>query len=101
MELNFVMEMFIPIVMAICLVVGFLFKKFMPADNKWIPVVVTVLGAVLACVNAGSISLEVIGSGFVTGLASTGLYEVFAQMLGIRNEQVVSDETAMALEAKE
>ena len=82
MDLNFITELFIPVVMVICLVVGVLLKKLLPMDNKFIPVILAVLGAVLACVNGG-VSLETIAAGLVTGLASTGLHQVFKQLLGI------------------
>ena len=80
MDLNFITEMYIPVVMAACLVAGFILKKWVPADNKWIPTIVTVLGAVLGCIALG-VSLEAIVAGAVTGLASTGLHQVFKQLI--------------------
>ena len=84
MDLGFITELYIPMVMVVCLIVGFIMKKFMPTDNKWIPLTVTVLGGILGCVAAGCvISLEAIAGGMVTGLASTGLHQVFTQLLNI------------------
>lgn len=81
MSLDFIKEMYIPIVLVICLCVGFIAKRWLPTDNKWIPTVVTILGAILGCVSLGSISLEGIAAGAVTGLASTGLHQLFAQLI--------------------
>lgn len=83
MSLEFITELYIPIVLAACLVVGFVLKKWCPADNKWIPTILVVLGAVLGCVASAEISLESIVAGAVTGLASTGLHQVFKQLLGL------------------
>ena len=81
MSLDFIKEMYIPIVLVICLCVGFIAKKWLPTDNKWIPTVVTILGAILGCVSLGGVSLEGIAAGAVTGLASTGLHQLFSQLI--------------------
>ena len=81
MDLNWITEYYIPIVLIICLCVGFVMKKWIPADNKWIPTVMLILGAVLGCIADGGITLESVGYGAVTGLASTGLHQVFSQLI--------------------
>ena len=86
MNLDFIFEMYIPLVMAACLVVGFILKKWCPADNKWIPTILVILGAVLGCVAGGEISLGNIVAGAVTGLASTGLHQVFKQLVAGEKE---------------
>lgn len=62
------------------LVVGYLLKNYMPADNKIIPTVVTVLGAVIAVLMGGLCVESVVGGAF-SGLISTGMYELFAQYI--------------------
>ncbi len=81
MSLDYVTELCMPVVMAACLVAGFILKKWCPTDNKWIPTMLVALGAVLGCVADGNISLEIIVAGAVTGLASTGLHQAFKQLL--------------------
>lgn len=79
-NLQFLQELFVPIVMAICLCVGYVLKHWIKdVDNRIIPTVLMVLGAVCACVNAKGITLELIAAGAVTGLASTGLHQMFKQ----------------------
>ena len=81
-ELQFLGELYVPIVMAICLCVGYILKRWTDDEkHRIIPTVLAVLGAVCACINARSITLEVITAGAVTGLASTGLHQVFKQMI--------------------
>ena len=81
MDLGFISDMFIPVVMAACLVAGYIIKKWLPTDNKWIPTVCCVLGMILACVANQQVSLQAIVSGAVTGLASTGLHQAFKQII--------------------
>ena len=82
-------------VIVACLIVGYLMKKFIPADNKFIPTVLTVLGAVVACIMEG-ISTEIIIGGALSGLLSTGLHQLFKQYIEGTKEkeldEVLSDE---------
>ena len=82
MDLEFIVDMYIPIVMVICLCIGFVWKRFFPADNKFIPLILMVLGGVLGCVVNKEIAIDHIAAGMVTGLAATGLHQLFAQLIG-------------------
>ena len=79
--MDFLTQYYIPIVLVACLVVGYLMKQFMPTDNRWIPLTVTILGAVLGCIASKGISLEAVVAGAVSGLASTGLHQLFKQFI--------------------
>ena len=81
MDLNYIVDMYIPIVMVICICVGFVMHKFLPTDNKWIPLTLMILGGIIASIHASHVTVEVVGAGMVTGLASTGLHQVFAQLI--------------------
>lgn len=81
MSLEFIMELYMPVVLAACLVIGFVLKRWCPTDNKWIPTILVVVGAVLGCVANGGITLDGVVAGAVTGLASTGLHQAFKQLL--------------------
>lgn len=92
MNLEFLTNLYIPLVIAVCLVVGYLMKKFLPTDNRYIPLTVTVLGAVLGCIDAHAITLVAIASGMISGLASTGLHQIFKQILKLDDtEKKVED----------
>ena len=81
--MEFLNEYMIPVVLGICLVVGYIIKKWVDdMDNKYIPTIVTVLGAFLAVwFNDWSITPEIILSGLVTGAASTGMHQIFTQFI--------------------
>lgn len=81
MDISFIAEMYVPIILVACLVVGFVAKKWIrDLENKWIPTIVTVLGAVLGILING-LNLEAVVAGAVTGLASTGLHQLFKQLI--------------------
>ncbi len=82
------MEMFnayiVPVVLIICLCVGYMIKHLIPTDrvNKFIPITVGVLGILISVWNAGwSLTPETIVVGLVSGLASTGAHEAFKQFI--------------------
>ena len=80
------MEMFntyiIPVIVGLCLIVGYLIKNFTGADNRFIPLIVTGLGIALAIwMNWSAITPEVILGGAVSGLASTGMHQLLKQWI--------------------
>lgn len=88
MSLEFLNEYYIPVVLVACLVVGYCIKHISwleKVSNEYIPTILAVLGAVLACVSAymggQGITLEVLVYGAFTGLASTGLHQAFSQII--------------------
>lgn len=83
MDLGFLLEMYIPLVIAACLVIGYILKMWLPMDNKFIPTLLTILGAVLACVINKETSAMTIIAGAISGLASTGLHQAFKQLLNL------------------
>lgn len=80
--MSVVTEYMIPVVVIICLVVGFIIKNYVTViPNHFIPIIVTVLGALLAIWVNMSVSPEVLAQGLVSGLASTGLHQVLTRTL--------------------
>lgn len=73
----------VPVIVVLCLIVGYIIKHWVrDADNKIIPTVVTVIGiAAAVAMNWGAVTVEVIVGGAVSGLASTGLHQLFKQWI--------------------
>lgn len=72
------------VVVGICLCVGYIIKNsldFIP--NKYIPLIMGVLGLIInILINLSTgISAEVVLGGLFSGLASTGLYEMFRNLI--------------------
>ena len=88
MDLKFITENFVPVIVVACVIVGYIIKvtpPFAKIANNYIPLIVTLLGAVLGILTNG-LTLEAIVYGAVSGLASTGLHQVFTQLLNIGKE---------------
>lgn len=83
MDLTFLTDYLVLVVVGICLCVGYVIKtsiSFIP--NKYIPLIMLVLGTIInILINIHNISAEVILGGMVSGLASTGLYEAFKNLI--------------------
>lgn len=81
--MDFLNEFMLPIVLGICLCVGYVIKKWIKdVDNKYIPTVVAVLGVFLSVwISGWTITPQVVLSGLVSGLASTGMHQLFVQFI--------------------
>lgn len=86
MNIDFIDGMIMPIITAACLCIGFVMKKWMPTDDKWIPTVLLVIGAISGLILFG-VDYEGIVKGMVSGLASVGLHQVFKQHMKLDTEQ--------------
>lgn len=88
MDLGFLSDYYIPVVLVFCLIVGYCVKYISWLDkisNEYIPAILAVLGAVLSVIATvtagGAVTLETIVYGAFTGLASTGLHQMFSQII--------------------
>ena len=80
MNIDFIDELIMPIITAAGLCIGYVMKKWLPTDDKWIPTVLLVLGALSGLILFG-VDYEGIVKGMVSGLAAVGLHQVFKQQL--------------------
>lgn len=84
MDITILTEYLSVVVVGICLCVGYIIKNsldFIP--NKYIPLIMGVLGLVVnILINLSTgINAEIILIGLFSGLASTGLYEIFKNLI--------------------
>lgn len=81
--MDFLDEYMLPVVLGICLCVGFVLKKWISdLENKYIPTIVSGLGVFLAVwLNDFQVTPDAILGGMISGLASTGMYELFRQYI--------------------
>ena len=80
--MNVLTEYMLPVVLVICLIVGFVIKNYITVvPNNLIPVIVTVLGVLLAIWVNMCISPDIVAQGLVSGLASTGLHQLLTRTL--------------------
>lgn len=83
MDLTFLTEFAVPIIVGVCLCVGYVIKNVVTTDaiNKYIPLIMAILGVVLNIWINMSFTPEILLGGMFSGLSSTGLYEVFKQLI--------------------
>lgn len=83
MDLGFLTEFAVPIIVGICLCVGYIVKNVIPNEdlNRFIPLIMGLLGVGLNVWINGVFTAEILLGGLFSGLASTGLYELFKNVL--------------------
>lgn len=84
--MEFLNEYMLPMVLGICLCIGYVIKKWIKdVDNKYIPTICAILGVVISSwMNSFSFTPQVVLGGMVSGLASTGMHQLFTQYLDKR-----------------
>ncbi len=83
-NLNFLLNYINMVVLGICLCVGFALKNakiFEKVGNQYIPLIMLILGTAINLLVNQNITAEIILGGMVSGLASTGLYEMFRNLI--------------------
>ena len=83
MDITFLTEFAVPIIVGICLCVGYIVKNMIPSDgiNKYIPLIMGALGVALnVWINLG-ITPQILLGGLFSGLASTGLHQAFKNLI--------------------
>ncbi len=90
MDINFLLEYINLPILGICLMVGYVLKTaFVKFPNKYIPLAALTLGTIIAIVvnMKSEINIDVVLGGMISGLASTGLYEMLRNLLN-KDEKV-------------
>lgn len=81
--MEFLENYIVLVILGICLCVGYIIKNLIPSDsiNRFIPLIMGLLGVALNCWISLSLSPEIILGGLISGLASTGMYEAFKKLI--------------------
>lgn len=81
--MDFLNDYLVLIVIGICLCVGYVLKNLIPTDkvNKFIPLIMAVLGVILNIWLNFTFTPEILLGGLASGLASTGMYELFRNFI--------------------
>lgn len=84
MDISYLIEYAVPLIVGICLCIGYIIKNIIPDDriNRFIPLIMGVLGVILnVWINHMHFTAEILLGGLFSGLASTGLYEMFRNLI--------------------
>lgn len=90
MNIEFLQDYIVLIVVGICLCIGYILKNVVTTEkvNRFIPLMMGLLGIVLnVWVNTFTFTPEVLLGGLFSGLASTGLYEMFKNLINRKDDQ--------------
>lgn len=80
--LEFITELYMPLIFVLCLGVGYILKHWIKdVNNKIIPTILAVLGMAVALLTSPTPNLQVIVGGMLSGLASTGMHQVFKNLI--------------------
>lgn len=81
--MEFLNDFMLPVVLGICLCVGYIVKKWISdIENKYIPTIVAIVGVVLSIwISKWTVTPEVILSGLISGLGSTGMHQLFKEFI--------------------
>lgn len=85
MNMEFLNDYMVPVIMGICLCVGYIVKHWVKdADNRIIPTLCAVLGvAVAVWMNLPDITPDVLLTGMASGLAATGFHQGVPQLISL------------------
>lgn len=82
MDLTFLSDYVVLVIVGICVCVGYVLKNSFPkVDNKYIPLIMAVLGVALNIWITGGINPEILLAGMFSGLASTGAHQLFVTLI--------------------
>ena len=82
MDLTFLNDYLVLVIVGICLCIGYVIKTSLPfVDNKYIPLIMAVLGVALNLWLTHTFTPEVLLAGMFSGLASTGLHQIFKELV--------------------
>lgn len=86
MDITFINEYMSAVIIALCLFVGYIIKQSITIiPNKYIPLIVGLLGVGISVwIDWGAITPVTIVTGLASGLASTGLHELFRELIGVK-----------------
>ena len=89
MDLGFMSEYALPLIVGICLCVGYILKNVVPTEtiNRYIPLIMGILGVVLNVWINMDFTAEILLGGLFSGLASTGLHQIFSQLIAGGNNE--------------
>ena len=87
-DLNLLGGYLVLVVVGICTCCGYVIKtSFSFIDNKYIPLIMAILGLILnVWINKG-ISPDIVLGGMFSGLSSTGVHQLFKQLIQVQSDE--------------
>lgn len=81
MDLTFLNDYVVLVIVGICVCVGYVLKNSFPKlNNRYIPLIMAILGVALNIWIAKGVSPEILLGGMFSGLSSVGLHQAFKNL---------------------
>ena len=88
LDLSFLTNYAVPVIVGICLCIGYIIKTSLTRiKNKYIPLIMAVIGVLLSIWVDLNVDPNLIFCGLFSGLASTGLYEMFRNIINNKEKE--------------
>lgn len=83
MDMSFLSEFLSLVIFGVCLCVGYVIKNLVPEEkvNRFIPLIVAVIGVAIGVWMNMKLTPEILLTGLLSGLASTGAHQLFTQII--------------------
>ena len=87
MDLNYLSDFCIPVIVGICVCVGYVIKTSIPGiPTRFIPLIMAILGLVLNVWITQGIDANIVLAGLFSGLSSTGLHQLFKNFINMEEK---------------
>lgn len=87
MDITFLNEYFIPVIVGICLCVGYVIKTSIPkVNNSLIPMILSIIGLSVNIWINHTLNPSIVLGGLFSGLASTGLHQLFKNLIKVEEQ---------------
>ena len=89
MDIAFLTEYAVPIIVGICLCIGYILKNVITSEkvNKFIPLIMGVIGVAINIWIHMGFTPEILLGGLFSGLASTGLHQIFKNLIEYKHDK--------------
>ena len=89
MDIAFLTEYAVPIIVGICLCIGYIIKNIVTSSkvNKFIPLIMGMIGVAINIWIHMAFTPEILLGGLFSGLASTGLHQIFKNLIEYKNDK--------------
>ena len=87
MDLTFLSESCIPVIVGICLCIGYVIKTSVPkVDHSLIPMILSIIGLSVNIWINHTLNPSIVLGGLFSGLASTGLHQLFKNLIKVEEQ---------------
>ena len=87
MDITFLNEYFIPVIVGICLCVGYVINTSIhKVNNSFIPMILSILGLLINIWINHAVNPSIVLGGLFSGLASTGLHQMFKNLIKVEEK---------------